>query len=274
MKWLLTSAGVVLMNRLMFAAALFGIAGLASAARADGVRVEVERSGKSRTVYYNPRLLDDVAKAWNDKRESLNRMIENTLTQFNPKLPKGVNFARQHSILQPAHITGSVRHQVTAPEMVIVFEAKGNRLDTRFTQPTIVGDEGDPAFKITYDLRVTIAVPVGQQVRTLQVSQATAEVLNVHIEPVNTVAKILKWLNLAQAFFTGKDYKAMAEKMLTVNVDFKREVNSRLGPLNKELTKVTAAAGANATWGVQYKNGFVLHVIERTPPPVAQKAKP
>jgi hypothetical protein len=258
----------------MFVAALFGIAGLASAARADGVRIEVERLSKTTTVYNNPHLLDDLAKAWNDKRESLDRMIENELTKLNPKLPKGVNFARQHSILAPAHITGSVRHQATAPEMVLVFEAKGNRLDTRFTQPTVVGSEGDPAFKITYDLRVTVAVPVGQQVRTVQVSQATVEVLNVHIEPVNTVAKALEWLNLAQAFFTGKDYKALAEKMLTVTLDLKREVNSGLAPLNKELTKLVPTAGPTAKVVVQYKNGFVVHVIEPTPPRVSQKAKP
>jgi hypothetical protein len=148
--------------------------------------------------------------------------------------------------------------------MVIVFEAKGNRLDTRFTTPTVFDDNGDPAFKITYDLRVTIAVPVGQQVRTLQVSQATVEVLNVHIEPVNTVAKILEWLNLAQAFFTGKDYKDMAEKMLTTKVDFKREVNSRLAPLNKELTKLVPTAGPTSKVTVQYKNGFIIHVNEPT----------
>lgn len=274
MKRLLTSTGVVLMNRLMFAAALFGIAGLASAARADGVRVEVERAGKSRTVYDNPRLLDDLAKAWNDNREPLNRMIENELTKLNPKLPEGVNFARQHSILAPVRITGSVRHQVIAPEMVIVFEAKGNRVDTRFTTPTILGSEADPAFKITYDFRVTVAVPVGQQLRTLKVSQATVEVFNPNMEPVNTAAEIWNFLGEVRKFITGKDYKADAEKMMTVHVDFKDKVNKLLAPLNKELTKLVPTAGPTAKVVVQYKSGFILHVIERTPPRAAQKAKP
>jgi hypothetical protein len=261
------------MKRSMYTAALLGIAALASAARADGVRVEVERAGKSWTVYDNPRLLDDLAKVWNDQREPLDRRIENELTKLNPKLPKGVNFARQHSILAPARISGSVRHQLTAPEMVLVFEAKGNRLDTRFTQPTVVGVEGDPAFMVTYDVRVTIAVPVGQPVRTLQASQATVEVSNVKIEPRNTVAKIMQGLNQVQAFFTGKDYKAMAEKMLTVNVDFKRELNGRLAPLNKELAKLAPMAGPTAKVVVQYRNGFILHVIETPSPRAAQKAK-
>src|SRR5438874_12271224 len=114
------------MKRSIIAAALVGIAASFSAARADGVRVEVERLTKTMTVYSNPHLFDDLAKAWNDHREALDRQIENELTKLNPKLPKGVNFARQHSILAPAHITGSVRHQGIAPEMVIVFEAKGN----------------------------------------------------------------------------------------------------------------------------------------------------
>jgi len=262
------------MQRWMFAAALVGIAALSSEARADGVRVEVERLTKTTTVYNNPHLLDDLARAWNDRREALDRQVENELTKLNPKLPKGVNFARQHSILAPAKITGSVRHQVIAPEMVIVFEATGNRLDTRFTQPTVVGSEGDPAFKITYDLRVTVAVPVGTQIGHLHVSQATAEVLNVHIEPANTVARALEFLNVAQSFFTGKDYKALAEKMLTRHVDFKAEVNKRLGPVNKELAKLTPKAGPAAKVGVQYKNGFILHVKEPTTPKVAEKVKP
>lgn len=262
------------MKRWMFAAALVGLAATSSGARADGVRVDVERLGKPKTVYDNPHLLDDLAKAWNDQREAIDRKIENELTKLNPKLPKGINFARQHSILAPAKITGSVRHQVINPEMVIVFEAKGNRLDTRFTQPTVVGSEGDPAFKVTYDLRVTVAVPVGQQVGHLHVSQATVEVLNPHVEPVNTVAKVLEFLNIAQSFFTGKDYKALAEKMLTQHVDFKAAVNNRLGPVNKELKKLTPKSGPGPKFGVQYKNGFVLHVKEPTTPKVAEKIKP
>src|SRR4029079_16618593 len=78
----------------------------------------------------------------------------------------------------------------------------------------------------------------------------------------------------AQSFFTGKDYKALAEKMLTRHVDFKAEVNKRLGPVNKELAKREPKAGPAAKVGVQYKNGFILHVKEPTTPKVAEKVKP
>jgi hypothetical protein len=61
--------------------------------------------------------------------------------------------------------------------------------------------------------------------------------------------------------------------MLTVNVDLKREVNTRLAPLNKELTNLVATAGPTATVVVQYKNGFIMHVIEPTAPRAAQKVK-
>jgi hypothetical protein len=257
-------------NRFLTAAALAAAVGLAPAARADGVRVDAARAlgkGPDHTVYDNPHLFDALARAWDDQRGKLDKEIEKQLGHLNPKLPRGVNFTQQHSHLAKARITTRVdRGQglIPSPAMEVVFEAKGNVLTSRFTTPTVFGSYADPEFKVTYDVRAAVHIPVPERTRALAVSAATVEVLNVHITPVNAPAKVVDFAVDVYRVLGGKDYKGMAEKLLSQKLDLKDRVNAQLKPVNKELGKVT---NANTKVTVTAKNGFVLRVSNFPAPP-------
>jgi hypothetical protein len=262
------------MNRLMAAAALAAVVGLVPAARADGLRVEVPRvlgKGPARTAYDNPHLFDDLARTWADQRGVLDKEIERQLGQLNPRMPKGVNFTRQKSRLAPARITTRVdRGQGLAPVpiMEVIFEARGNVLTTRFTTPTVLGSYADPEFKVTYDLRAVVYVPVNERARTLKVSGAAVEVRNVHITPENAPAEVVEFAADVYKVLGGKDYKALAERTLGQKVDLKDKVNGLLRPVNRELEKVTSA---DTKVTVTQKNGFLLRV---THAPATSSAPP
>lgn len=263
------------MSRSMVVAALVVVVGLASGARADGLRVEVPRvlgKGPARVAYDNPRLFDDLARAWADQRPALDKEIEKQLGQLNPKMPKGVNFTRQKSQLAPARITTRVdRGQGLAPVpiMEVVFEARGNTLTTRFTTPTPLGSYADPEFQVTYDLRAVVYVPVNERARALAVSGASVEVRNVRITPKNAPAEVVDFAADVYKVLGGKDYKAMAERLLSQKAELKDKVNGLLRPVNRELGKVT---GADSRVTVTPNNGFVLRVTHApassSPPPV------
>lgn len=251
------------MKRLMMAAALAAAVGLSPAARADGVRVEVRRGTTTKTVYDNPKLLDALARAWDDHRSTIDREIEKELGKLNPKLPRKVNFARQHSELAKAKITTAVnRRNPLNPTLDVEFEVKGNLLTTRFTTPTVFGSYADPEFKVTYDIRAVVKIPVPERARMLKASEATFEVQNVHIEPENETAKLVDFATDVYHLLGGKDYKATAEKLLSQKFDLKDRVNGALKPVNKELEKVT---NANTTVTVAAKNGVLLHITSVPP---------
>ena len=260
------------MNRLMMAAALAAMVALSPAARADGVKVEVPRvlgKGSPRVVYDNPRLFDDLARVWADQRGALDTEIERQLGQLNPKMPKGVNFTRQQSRLAPARITTRLdrgKGLAPVPIMEIVFEARGNSLTTRFTTPTPLGSYADPEFKVTYDLRAVVYVPVNEKARTLQVSGASVEVRNVRITPENAPARVVDFAADVYRVLGGKDYKAMAERLLSRKLDLKDRVNGLLRPVNRELEKVT---GANTKVTITHNNGFVFRVTHAPTQPSA-----
>jgi hypothetical protein len=257
-------------------AALAAMLGLASVARADGVRVEVPRvlgKGPARVAYDNPRLFDDLARTWADQRGTLDKEIERQLGHLNARMPKGVNFTRQKSRLAPATITTRVDRGTglaPVPIMEVVFEARGNALTTRFTQPTILGSYADPEFKVTYDLRAVVYVPVNDKARALRVSGATFEVRNVRITPENAPAQVVDFAADVYRVLGGKDYKALAERTLSPKVDLKDRVNNLLRPVNQALGKVT---GPDKKLTVTQKDGFLLRVTNAPasssgPPPV------
>lgn len=264
------------MNRLMVAAALAAVVGPGWSAQADGVRVEVPRAlgkGPARVAYDHPRLFDDLAGRWADQRPALDKEIERQLGQLNPRLPKGVNFTRQQSRLAPARITTRLdrgKGFAPVPVLEVAFEARGNVLTSRFTTPTPLGAYADPEFKVTYDLRAVVYVPVNERARTLRVSGATVEVRNVRITPANAPAEVVDFAADVYKVLGGKDYRALAERLLTQKADLKDTVNGLLRPVNRELEKVT---GADTKVTVTHRGGFVFRVTHApapkpSPPPV------
>ena len=256
-----------------FTLALVAAMGMVSFTRADGIRVEFQKGASRTTLFNNPALFDTLTAAWNSNRGKIDQEIQKMLGSLNPKMPRGVSFVRQKSTVAAARITTRVDRGVgLAPVkmMEITLTISGNALTTRLTQPTILGSYADPEFRVNYDVRGRIYIPVNERARKLTVSAANFEIHNVRITPTNTPARVLSVFNSISRVVGGPDFKARGEQALSKTINLASRANAFLAPINSKL----ATLPANTRLELFPDRGFLIRAtlvpVDNGPGPIVR----
>ncbi len=191
-----------------------------------------------RAETYVAHVIDAAAnEAWDEYRPRLTEHLEEALGRGDV-IYKGVTLYRI-GIELSSDLSFTVAR---APDgdILVSVTTMTNTITAHATQPTVLGDWADPAFRFTFGLAFTYRLRVPPLTGPITASKfESIRVLGADLQPGNFVADVLFVVNAIWAWLTGDDYLQVFRDFLD-KTDFAPYANKALGPVNAELTRLAA----------------------------------
>lgn len=201
---------------------------------------DIDHPGLSNVADLPTLFQDALNKTWLSNKPKIDQAICDGIAYGNQHgfFPKGYTLYHQKSSVATS---GTPQVQLVGSNIVVGYLVPHNYLETTTTVPAnVVGSGADPRFSFTYDLTVSLTIPLADVARGLQVVTATATISNVSAPDSHnftadlgvSVAAIIK-------AFGGPDFAAQFQKSLNgTQVPLTRQFQQQLTPVNSSLQQL------------------------------------